>query len=343
MWARSAPRRRRARGSDQRHAELLGARGQRVRLDPVGHELGVPGHRHDAQLRGRREQRELAEEIERVRLVSRAPATEDVGIEHDSLHVSVRQRSTTASADLRHVKDRARSRPALDSSSRPRHRLRDASRERRDVGRVDEDGGPAGDLLEGRSARGHDRRPARHRLEHGQAEPFVQRRVDEAACAPVERGELGVRHLADPAHDVDPAPAARSDHAEVLAGCARRFDRAPQVLSRLERGDRENVVGGHARPVGREDVVDPVRNHGDALGRDAGELDRLVARELRDRDDRIGRTQYAPEAGAPVEAVPARERLGRAQDREVVHRQNRRHGRTRRAAKGRAVQEFDAC
>ena len=37
------------------------------------------------------------------------------------------------------------------------------------------------------SRHGHDRRPARHRLEHGQAEAFVVRRLHEAGCVAVER------------------------------------------------------------------------------------------------------------------------------------------------------------
>ena len=261
VWTRSAPRRRRARGSDHAMRSSCERAGSACGSIPSGTSSGclvtATMRSPAAGASGASSRRRLSAYVSSpVRRRPRTSASND-----DGLHVSVRHRSTTASARPSPREGAG----ALETRPRqlvaPRDRLRDACRERRDVGRVHEHGSPAGDLLERRAARGHDGRPARHRLEHGQAEAFVQRRVDEAARAPVERRELGVRHLADPALDVDPAPAARSDHAQVHAGCARGFDCAPQVLARLERGDREDVVGGHARAVGREDVVHPVRDH----------------------------------------------------------------------------------
>ena len=55
---------------------------------------------------------------------------------------------------------------------------------------VDEDRGVAGDLAQRRLVEGDDRRAARHRLEHGQAEALEAGRLDETGGAAVEVGEL---------------------------------------------------------------------------------------------------------------------------------------------------------
>jgi hypothetical protein len=61
-------------------------------------------------------------------------------------------------------------------------------------------------------------RPAGHRLEHGQPEALVERRVEDAASSAVQRGELGVRDLADPTGDLDTAPPACAHHAQLDTG-----------------------------------------------------------------------------------------------------------------------------
>ena len=54
----------------------------------------------------------------------------------------------------------------------------------------DDDGGVADDLEQRLVAHGDDRRAARHRLEHRQAEALVEGRLHEARGAAVEGGEL---------------------------------------------------------------------------------------------------------------------------------------------------------
>ena len=159
--------------------------------------------------------------------------------------------------------------------------------DRAGVERIDEHRGVACDLL-GRSARGRDDGgAARHRLEHRDAEALVERRIDDAARAAVVRGELVVVDLAEPAHcaaRVDAAPAARADDAQLDAGPRGRVDRAREILARLERADGEHVVALRPRAVGREGVVDGVRDDGDLLARHAEELDELGGGELGDGD-----------------------------------------------------------
>jgi hypothetical protein len=65
-----------------RHSQRLAAGGKVERLDPVGHELGMPRDRREAQV-GRRRGGQLAQEPARVGLVARPPAAEHVRVEHD--------------------------------------------------------------------------------------------------------------------------------------------------------------------------------------------------------------------------------------------------------------------
>ena len=341
VWTRSAPRRLSVRGSDQairssceRGRELGG-------LDALRHEVGPARRRDEPDARLARERTELAEEVERVRLVARALASEDVRVEDDDLHASSLQSSTTASA-ARCQREPLRTCPPRDDELVPPGvRFPDAVGDRRDVERVDENRRATGDLLHRRPDGRHHRRPAGHRLEHGQPEALVQRRVEDAASAAVERRELRVRDLADPAVDLDTSPPACAHHAQLDPGLARRVDGALEVLSRLERRDREDVVAVRARAVRAEDGIDAVRDDANPLGGNPGQLDRLVATELGDRDDRVGRPQDADETGAAVEPVPAWEDLRRAEDREVVHREHRRHARGDGAAERRAVQDVE--
>ena len=321
------------------HAELLRARAELVRLDAGGNELRVPGDGDEANPGPRGERPELAEEVERVRLVARPLPPENVRIEGHDLHARSRQIATTASAARSQVNSRARARPGRNELVPARGSLVDARRDRRRVQGIDEDSCVARDFLHRGLAGRDDGRPARHRLEHREAETLVQRRVHDAARAAVERRELGVGHLAHPPGYVHASPPARAHDTQLDAGLAGGVDGACEVLTRLERRDREHVVAIRARAVRREEHVDSVRNDPDALRGYVRERGHLASRELGHRDDRIGGLQHPLEPRAPIEAVPARKRLGCAQDREVVHRDDRGHGEADRAPERRAVED----
>jgi hypothetical protein len=64
-----------------RHAQLLRARRQHDRLDPLGDERCVARQRRDPKVAG--ERRHRAEQVLDVRLVARAAAAEEVGVEDD--------------------------------------------------------------------------------------------------------------------------------------------------------------------------------------------------------------------------------------------------------------------
>ena len=197
----------------------------------------------------------------------------------------------------------------------------------------------AGDLLHrGRPGR-DDGSAARHRLEHRQAEALVQRRVHDTARAAVERCELGVGHLAHPAVHVHPSPSPRAHDTQLDTRLTGRVDGAAEVLARLESRDRQHVVAVRAWAVGREGRVDSVRDHPHAVGGHVHERGHLASGELRHCDDHVGGPQHPLEPGAAVEPVPAGEGLRGAQDREVVHRDDRRDRRAERPAEGRAVQD----
>ena len=70
-----------ARQSDG-HAQHLAPGGELDRLDPFRHQIGPAGHSGEAEVR-RRQGAELAEEVGDVGLVTRAPAAEHVGVDHD--------------------------------------------------------------------------------------------------------------------------------------------------------------------------------------------------------------------------------------------------------------------
>ncbi len=159
--------------------------------------------------------------------------------------------------------------------------------------------------------------------------------------AAVQGCELHVRDLADPAVHLDPTPPARAHDTQLDSGLARSLDRAPEVFSRLERRNGEDVVALRARAVRAEDGIDAVRDDADPLGGNPGELDRLVAAELGDRDHGSRRPQDANESHATVEPVPAGKHLRSAEDRKVVHGDDRRHGCGDGAAERRAVQNVE--
>src|SRR5207245_254923 len=130
--------------------------------------------------------------------------------------------------------------------------------------------------LAGAAGARDDRAAAGERLEDRDAEPLVQRRVREAAGAAVELGELLVRDLAEPAHragQLDTAPAARTDHAQLDLEALRGGREALEVLAGLERPDCEHEVALGSAAVRREDGGDGVRDDADALLVDAQQLD----------------------------------------------------------------------
>ena len=111
----------------------------------------------------------------------------------------------------------ARSRPRPTQLVAPGVGLLDPGGDRGRIARVDEHRRAARDLLGRAPGARHHRRAAGHRLEHRDAEALVQRRVDEAARAAVERRELVVGDPAEPAVDLDAAPARRADDAQLDA------------------------------------------------------------------------------------------------------------------------------
>ena len=233
---------------------------------------------------------------------------------------------------------RARSRPEPPQLVVPRFRLGDAGGDRIRVERVDEHGRAAGHLLGGTAARRDDRRPTRHRLDHRQPEPLVERREHEAPRAAVERRQLLVVDAPGPAGHLDPTPARRSHDPQLDARPLRRLDRAAEVLARLERSHREHVVSRRLRPRLGEHRLEPVRDDVDALGGNVEQLDELVARERRDGDDRVGALDPVAERDATRVPVPGREGLGVPEQGAVVDRDDHRKLRAQRPAHRRAME-----
>src|SRR5207342_3730019 len=101
---------------------------------------------------------------------------------------------------------------------------------------------------------------AGHRLEDREAEPLVERRIENASRTAVEGSEICIRYFSHPAAHVHPAPAARPDDPELDPGEACGLDGAGEVLAWLECGDRQHVVAPGRRPVGGENLVDAIGN-----------------------------------------------------------------------------------
>ena len=108
--------------------------------------------------------------------------------------------------------------------------------------RVDVDGVVAGELGHRAPGARDDRAAAGERLGDRDPEALVERGVDEAAGAAVERGELVVADLAEPGdvrRRLDVPPAAGTDDPELALDGG---GDPGEVLPRLERADREHVV-----------------------------------------------------------------------------------------------------
>ena len=217
-----------------------GARAQLERLDAVGHELGVARDGGEPEARLGRRAPELAQQV-RARTVSSPvrsrPSTS--ASTTTSAHASSRQSSTRSPPTRSQVNSaarvRARARPAR-RAARPASAMPSAIDA--GVARVDEHRGATRDLLGRAATRRHDGRPARHRLEHREPEALVQRRVDEAARAAVERRELLVAGLADPAGNRrrHPSPGrrprgARRRRARAASTARARFFRGSSVAT----------------------------------------------------------------------------------------------------------------
>ncbi len=118
------------------------------------------------------------------------------------------------------------------------------------VAGLDEQRAHAEDLAEGRPAAGDDRNPARHRLQHGQAEALVLREQDEHVRGRVTRGEAGV---ADVAGDVHQPRAAQRRHQRLQVERRMRAVVAHDLEGEIGPGAAEGRDGaqqdGQAAPV----------------------------------------------------------------------------------------------
>ena len=206
---------------------------------------------------------QLSQQRGDVGLVAGPMPPEDVRVDRDPRHAAPRgTRRRAPWPRALQVNSAARARPSGPSSSRRSTACAEAESDRVRVERVDPDRDAFSELAEGR-ARGCDHRSAAgHRLQHREAETLVERHVGNGGRAAVLPRQLAVVDLAEPAHvvaaDADAAPPFGADDAELEAveiGPVERLDQPRQVLARLERGDREDVVAALGRPVGS--VNDP--------------------------------------------------------------------------------------
>ena len=135
---------------------------------------------------------------------------------------------------------------------------------------VDEDRRPVCDLLHRCPACGDHGNAAGHRLQDGNPEALVERRVREARGTTVEARELGIVDLAEPTDavpaDVDLAPAPRADDAELQVGAADCLDEARSL-----RGSSVPTASTYSPPsdwtFARELLADGVGHDADLLVR----------------------------------------------------------------------------
>ena len=129
------------------------------------------------------------------------------------------------------------------------------------VERIHQQGRVAGDLGQARGIRRQHRRARAHRLEHREAETFVERGIGERRAARIEGCEIVVVDVAEQLRarcrggfeDRFVVPAARADEGQRVA-CAQRLrqsrpgrDQPLEVLAGLERSDGKDV--GLVEPV----------------------------------------------------------------------------------------------
>ena len=132
VWTSAAPAARSARGQRPRHPQLLAPEAELDRLDARRDEIRPTRDGADPKARRRRERRQLAQQVEHVRLVARPAATEDVGVDDDErgAHASSRQRPRRSSADALPREGRGALEPERDELVAAALRLGDAGRDR---------------------------------------------------------------------------------------------------------------------------------------------------------------------------------------------------------------------
>src|SRR5439155_13028554 len=137
---------------------------------------------------------------------------------------------------------------------------------------------------------------------------------------------------------LDVAPPARADDAKLAAvesGLLKALDETAEILSRLERRDREYVIALGGVAGGRERRPDGVRDHPDLRFRDPEQVDELASSELGDRNHALCGPRDAREQCPAVPPRPGVERLRVPQDGEVVKRYDQGHRGANRSAKAR--------
>jgi len=196
-----------------------------------------------------------------------------------------------------------------------------------------------GQLLHGGTAARHDGATTRERLGDGDPETFVERRIDEAACAAIKRCQLIVVDIAQPddvRRRLDSAPPARADDTQLTVDS---LCDAREVLARLECPDREHIVAVCPATVRDKDLFHRVRHDPNLLRRDVQQRHDLVLRELRDGDHPRCGAKHARDGEPRIRCGPAVEPFRVPQDGDVVDGDHERPSCTERSAKRRTVQE----
>src|SRR6202007_1141722 len=136
------------------------------------------------------------------------------------------------------------------------------------------------------------------RLDDRDAEALEARGVDEGGRATVERRKLPVGGRAEPGHATTArlasTPASRADDAQLDPETLRGRDRILEVLARLERPDREEVLALRAPAVGRERRVDAGVRDVNAGAVDTECRRDVGTRELGVDDDDVARLRDVP-------------------------------------------------
>ena len=219
---------------------------------------------------------------------------------------------------------------------------------------VDEERRVAGDLGDRPRAGGDDRGAGRHRLQHRQPEPLVERREDEARRPRVERRQVRERHvvrehdvvaepvLLDRAEDaaVEPRPRPGQDELGRGASRAARRRRTPANASirsgRFFRGSRfptkRQYGTSESRSGGRRRRPPPAASGRANSGPTASWIttifwastrstrSQIGLRRLRHGDDAVRRPRREPRHEPHVEAVLPRHGLGEEEGDQVVDR-----------------------
>ena len=301
----------------------------------------MPRHGGDAQPRRRRRLGQLAEQVEDVGLVAGAVTAEHVGVDDDErvAHASSRQSASRRSAAC----DQVNATGALEAERpqlvAPRFGLDDTRGDRIRVERVDEHGRAARHLLRGAASRRHDRRPARHRLDHRQPEALVEGREHEAPRAAVERCELLVVDASRPSREPrpHPSPARRRPAARRPPAALPRPRGRGSCAARACRRRARSLPAAFG-PVSREHGLEPVGDDANPLGGNVEQLDELVSRERRNGDDRVGAPGAVAKRDAARVPVPEREGIGVPEQGAVVDSDDHGKLRAQRPAHRRAME-----